>query len=306
METDEQKKCKRAPKQDTQETATVTSDTASLEQKKTQNKHQDISQAPVKVLFQTPKDPVPSEKVLNKEVRSTVTKVSPKEDEVPPQDSMTSVDQCIPEGATHSGKVKALLATDPPTTTKVSTDDAATLQNSTNLNDQGTKVNNTSSETEGAINSGKETAMLVNAKLPPQDNTRSIAQKSNTNSSTDGKAVANEEDKAEIWEMAPTMAKKAVTFEVTTQPLAQPIKLMPKEWRALHDAWLNSTMRAEMEDESLQGIPTMTRYCEGKWSTMANKKLAVVPTHGFVIQYDLRIKVTAGENPVQNVHGKLW
>jgi len=80
-----------------------------------------------------------------------------------------------------------------------------------------------------------------------------------------------------------TMAKKAVTFEVTTSPPAQPIKLSPKEWRALHDEWLNSTMRAEMEDEALQGIPTMTGYCEGKQSSIANKKIVVVPTRGFVV-----------------------
>ena len=104
---------------------------------------------------------------------------------------------------------------------------------------------------------------------------------------------------------APTMAKKAVTFEVTTTPPAQPTKLLPKEWHALHDEWLNSTMRAEMEDKSLQGIPTMTGYCEGKRSMMTNKKVPVVPTHGFVVQYDLRIKATAGENLVESMREAL-
>jgi len=74
VETDEQKKRERASKQNTQETATLP------EQKKTQNDHQDISQSPVKALFQIPKDPVPSEKGSNKEVRSTMTKVSMPDD----------------------------------------------------------------------------------------------------------------------------------------------------------------------------------------------------------------------------------
>jgi len=101
--------------------------------------------------------------------------------------------------------------------------------------------------------------------------------------------------------MVNTMAKKTVTFEVTTSPPAQPTKLSPKEWCTLHDEWLNSTMRAEMEDKSLQGIPTMTGYCEGKWIMMANKKLVVVPMHGFVVCYDLWIKATSGENLVESV-----
>jgi len=114
--------------------------------------------------------------------------------------------------------------------------------------------------------------------------------------------MTNAEDiNMETWVMASTMAKKAVTFEVTTTPLAQPTKLSSKEWHSLHDEWLNSTMRSEMEDEFLQGIPTMTGYCEGKWSMMANKKLAVVPTWGFVIQSNLQIKMTSGENPVKSV-----
>jgi len=152
METDKQKKWERAPKQNMQETLTVTSNTASPEQKKTQNEHQDTSQAPVKALFQASKDPVPSEKhttkVSNKEAWSNMTQVSMKEDEVPLQDSMNLANQGIPKGATHLGKVKALLAPNLPTTTKVSTDDAATLQNSMNMDDQGTKVNNTSSKTQ--------------------------------------------------------------------------------------------------------------------------------------------------------------
>jgi len=63
METDEQKKRERAPKQNMQETAMVTSDTASPEQKKTRNDHQDISQSLVKALFQTPKDQALPKKV---------------------------------------------------------------------------------------------------------------------------------------------------------------------------------------------------------------------------------------------------
>jgi len=38
---------------------------------------------------------------------------------------------------------------------------------------------------------------------------------------------------------------------------------------------------------------------------MTNKKLAVVPTHGFVVRYDLRIKATAGENPVESAREAL-
>jgi len=37
-------------------------------------------------------------------------------------------------------------------------------------------------------------------------------------------------------------------------------------------------MQAEIDDESLQGIPTMSGYCEGKRSLMANKNMVVVPT----------------------------
>jgi len=75
METDEQKKRERALKQNMQETATVTSDTALPEQKKTRNDHQDISQSPVKALFQKPIDQAPFKTGPNKEVRSTTTKV---------------------------------------------------------------------------------------------------------------------------------------------------------------------------------------------------------------------------------------
>jgi len=161
METDKQKEQERAPKQNTQETATVTSDTTSLEQKKIPNEHQDISQTLVKALFQT--DSVTSEKG-SKEVRSTLIKVSTKEDELPPQE-MILVEQGLSEGATHLEKAKVWLAHDQHTTT-VSTDDAATQQNSTNLDDQSTKVNNTASETDGAINSRKAMVTLANTKLP--------------------------------------------------------------------------------------------------------------------------------------------
>jgi len=215
-----------------QETVTVTSDTALLEQKKIQNKHQDISQTLVKALFQT--DSVSSEKG-SKEVRSTSIKVSTKEDEVPLQERIL-VEQGLSEGATHLA-TKALLAPNPHIT-MVSMDDAARWQNSTDLDGHGTKVHNIASKTEGAINLGKAMVMLVNTKLPPQDNKQSNAQKCNTNSSTNGKVAVDEEDKVEIQKMAPTMAKKAVTFEVTTNPPAQPTKLSPKEWHALHDEWL--------------------------------------------------------------------
>jgi len=77
-------------------------------------------------------------------------------------------------------------------------------------------------------------------------------------------------------ETAPPTSKKVVTFEVTTTTPAQPTK--PKDWCKLQDEWLHSTMQAEMDDESLQGILTMTGYCEGKQSSMANQKMAVVTT----------------------------
>ena len=112
-----------------QETATVTSDTALPEQKKTQNDHQDISQSPVKALFQTSKDQATPEKGSNKEVRSTATK-APTDEEVPVQESMTLVEHRS-EGVTHSEKLQDLWATNPPT--KVSMDGAATWQNSTNF-----------------------------------------------------------------------------------------------------------------------------------------------------------------------------
>jgi len=161
------------------------------------------------------------------------------------------------------------------------------------------------SKKDGATNLGTEMLMRKNAKLPPQDHTSSIAQQSNTKSSIDGHTVAKEKDKAERWEMVSPMIKKAVTFEVTTQPLAQPIKLAPKEWHALHDDWLNSTMRAEMEDDDLQGIPTMTGYCEGKRSMMTTKNWQWSPLVGLLSNMTFRLK-RQHERIQWKVHKKHW
>jgi len=147
--------------------------------------------------------------------------------------------------------------------------------------------------------------LLQDVDTNPQDKVSLSAKEPNNTTLTDGKGAVTQDTQSQTGHVETqmtetTMAKKAVTFEVTTSPLVQPIKLSPKEWQALHDEWLNSTMRAEMEDEALQGIPTMTGYCEGKRSTMANKKIVVVPTQGFVVRYDLWIKATAGDNPVES------
>jgi len=141
---------------------------------------------------------------------------------------------------------------------------------------------------------------LRDVNINPQDKASLRAKAPNNTALIDGKGAATQEipsqtGHVETQTTETIMTKKAVTFKVTTSPLAQPIKMLPKEWQALHDEWLNSTMHAEMEDESLQAIPTMTVYCEGKWSTMANKKIVVVLTCGFVVCYDLQSKATAGE-----------
>jgi len=129
------------------------------------------------------------------------------------------------------------------------------------------------------------TQKLLESEESPQEKSSSITQPGAThtfNTTHQKNSVANvnntPSEMANEQEMEPPTSKKAVTFEVTTTPPAQPTKLSPKEWCALQDEWLHSTMQAEMDDESLQGIPTMSGYCEGKQSLMANKKMVVVPT----------------------------
>jgi len=182
-------------------------------------------------------------------------------------------------------------------------DDAATRQISMNSEDQGTV--NKSSATDGSTNLGKVNLTRETVQLPLLDDASATDEKLHTKPPSKGHEGTTEKAQEERGEMESSTAKKVVTFEVTTQPLAQPIKLAPKEWRALHDEWLNSTMRAEMEDESLQGIPTMMGYCAGKRSMLTNKKPPVVPTRGFVVRYDLRIKAIAGENPVESAREAL-
>jgi len=107
--------------------------------------------------------------------------------------------------------------------------------------------------------SEKEMVLLGENNTRLQDKASSQAQKSeNPSTSTDGKStvtiqesISSKPGNGETQMVENTMVKKAVTFVVTTTPPAQPIKLLPKEWWALHDEWLNSTMRAEMEDESV-------------------------------------------------------
>jgi len=163
METDEQKKRESAPKQNMQETTTVTSDTASPEPKKTRNDHQDISQSPVKALFQTSKDQATLKKGPNKEARNTTTKVSTPVDEVQTQEPTIS-ENGTDEG-TQLKKVQASQVID--TTTQVVTDEAPTRQNTTNSEDQGTAK---SSATEGPTNTGKVNLTRETVQLSLQDN----------------------------------------------------------------------------------------------------------------------------------------
>jgi len=174
-----------------------------------------------------------------------------------------------------------------------STPDAGeVLQEPTKLTDNNTHTNDAASMQDATTRGLLWEADINQASLRAQkpNNTTLLKDKGEAT-----QEISSQTGNGETQTTETTMAKKAVTFEVTTSPLAQPIKLSPKEWQALHDEWLNSTMHTEMEDEALQGIPTMTGYCEGKRSTMANKKIVVVLTCGFVVCYDLQSKATAGE-----------
>ncbi len=235
MEMEEQKKRERNPKQ-TQETATVTLDTVSPEQKKMRNEQTSSKQAPVKVLF-----PAATEAMAVETTRQTI--------------DMTS---------SH-------------------TTDMAIIEEETALKqDSMYVVHHTVTETksvEGIEENIASTLQKSEPEEPSQEKASSLTQATHNTSSTThikNNSVVNVNDKpsemANEKETATHMSKKAVTFEVTTTPPAQPTKLSPKEWCALQDEWLHSTMQAEMDDESLQGIPTMSGYCEGKQSLMANKK----------------------------------
>jgi len=171
MEMDEQKTRERAPKQNMQETSTVTSDMALPEQEKICNEHKDTPQGPVKALFQAPRGKTTTGNTSNT-VSSNMTQVPTKDDVAPPQDLTNLVNQgtnntSSEPRAIQLGEETASLASDKPNT-KVSTqDDVAALQDSTKLVDCSTQDNNTSSATAGATH-------LENTMASPQDSTKLV------------------------------------------------------------------------------------------------------------------------------------
>jgi len=178
------------------------------------------------------------------------------------------------EAASSEITREATDMTSSPTMEKVSIEEEKTSQqDSTNVDCSTSTENNSVIGAEGdTANNTKKTPELEDSL---QDNGGNTIQASNNMSPTKHikensvATTTNVEDTtssetANEQEMATITSKKAVTFEVTTTPPAQPTKLSPKEWCTLQDEWLHSTMRAEMDDESLQGILTMIGYCEGR------------------------------------------
>jgi len=183
-----------------QETVTVTSDTASPEQKKTRNKTPS-KQAPVKVLFQAATEPMATETTRETSDTSHTTGTVVIEEERASKQDSTAVDHIVTEREPVEG-IEATTIPQLPGTETPSQD----------------KAGSTSQATQNR---------------PPTNNT--------TNNS-----VANVNEKlsetANEKETAALTSKKAVTFEVTIIPPAQPTKLSPQEWCALQDEWLHSTM----------------------------------------------------------------
>jgi len=247
--------------------------------------------APVKALFQAPE----GKHTTGKSSTVTHMKQASKQDKAEQKDNMIGIDQgkinTLKPKAKQSGDDAIKQVSDQPR--QASTSDAGKAP--TEL----TKLTENNTHDAASMQDATTRGSLRDVDINQDKASSSVQNTTLLEENEEAKqGIPSQTGNVETQTTETTIAKRAVTFEVTTSPLAQPIKLSPKEWRAIHDEWLNSTMCAEIEDEALQGIPTMTGYCEGKWSTMANKKLAVVPTHGFVICYNLLIKMTSGENPL--------
>jgi len=81
----------------------------------------------------------------------------------------------------------------------------------------------------------------------------------------------------------------------------EPTAILPKEWRYLHNHWLQGIMWAVMGDKAHPDISNLADY---KYMPRAapDYEIKVDPPHEHVIRYDLRIKVATGENQVELFH----
>jgi len=84
-------------------------------------------------------------------------------------------------------------------------------------------------------------------------------------------------------------------------PLLEPTAISPKEWRYLHNQWLQSVMRAAMGNTAHPEIPNLADY-KYKKRDEPDYEIEVEPPRVYVSCYDLRIKVAAGENQVELFH----
>jgi len=89
------------------------------------------------------------------------------------------------------------------------------------------------------------------------------------------------------------------TQEVAT--MKAPTVISPKEWRYLHNNWLQSAMQVAMGDEAHPDIPNLDEYRYTP-RDKPDYEIEVEPMREQVIRYDLCIKVTAGENQVELFH----
>jgi len=83
----------------------------------------------------------------------------------------------------------------------------------------------------------------------------------------------------------------------STSTAINKVAVFPYEWRERNDEWLSLAMHAAMNDVSIPGIPSID-HISAKARLEETPKKSPTPTRAYAIKYDLRITVTAGDDPV--------
>jgi len=195
---------------------------------------------------------------------------------------------------------KASTAQDASTNDELSECEEAEAESQVNI---GTQVENTGKKEEVVVQGEpKETTTEPPDAPTTQAETTTIDKEKQPLRENDETRTASQKQQTatEAQEHSGETQAKTVTFELTTAPPPPPTTLAPREWRELHDEWLNAQMRAVLNDTTLPGIPSLQGYREGICREGVTKKNQVLPTRAYAIRYDLRIKSKEGDNPVEN------